>query len=69
VGYFQNATGIAAAAGFSGIASGLVICIFAGSCLRGRSRGARAEKVLGFEEFLGRVEKIKSSVWKNAGAF
>jgi uncharacterized membrane protein len=59
VGYFQNATGIAAGSWISaGIASGLVICIFGWFMPARTVTGARAlEKVLGFEEFLGRVEK------------
>jgi uncharacterized membrane protein len=59
VGYFQNATGIAAGSWIlAGIASGLVICIFGWFMSARTITGARAlEKVLGFEEFLGRVEK------------
>ena len=59
VGYFQNATGIAAGSWIlAGIASGLVICIFGWFMSARTVTGARAlEKVLGFEEFLGRVEK------------
>jgi uncharacterized membrane protein len=58
-GYFQNATGIAAGSWIlAGIASGLVICIFGWFMSARTITGARAlEKVLGFEEFLGRVEK------------
>jgi uncharacterized membrane protein len=58
-GYFANATGIAAGSWIlAGIATGVVICIF-GAFMSARTiTGARAlEKVLGFEEFLGRVEK------------
>jgi hypothetical protein len=58
-GYFANATGIAAGSWIlAGIATGVVICIF-GMFMSARTiTGARAlEKVLGFEEFLGRVEK------------
>lgn len=58
-GYFANATGIAVGSWiFAGIATGVVICIF-GAFMSARTiTGARAlEKVLGFEEFLGRVEK------------
>jgi uncharacterized membrane protein len=58
-GYFANATGIAAGSWIlAGIATGAVICIF-GAFMSARTvTGARAlEKVLGFEEFLGRVEK------------
>ena len=59
VGYFQNVTGIAAGSWIlAGIASGLVICIFGWFMSARTITGARAlEKVLGFEEFLGRVEK------------
>jgi uncharacterized membrane protein len=59
VGYFQNATGIAAGSWIlAGITSGLVICIFGWFMSARTITGARAlEKVLGFEEFLGRVEK------------
>jgi uncharacterized membrane protein len=59
VGYLANATGIAVGSWIlAGIASGAVICIF-GVFMSARTiTGARAlEKVLGFEEFLGRVEK------------
>jgi uncharacterized membrane protein len=58
-GYFANATGIAAGSWIlAGIATGAVICIF-GAFMSARTvTGARAlEKVLGFEKFLGRVEK------------
>ncbi|MGA9571292.1 MAG: DUF2207 domain-containing protein [Candidatus Acidiferrales bacterium] len=58
-GYFANVTGIAAGSWIlAGIATGAVICIF-GAFMSARTvTGARAlEKVLGFEEFLGRVEK------------
>ena len=58
-GYFANATGIAAGTWIAaGVATGAVICIF-GLFMSARTiTGARAlEKVLGFEEFLGRVEK------------
>jgi uncharacterized membrane protein len=58
-GYFANATGIAVGSWiFAGVATGAVICIF-GLFMSARTvTGARAlEKVLGFEEFLGRVEK------------
>jgi uncharacterized membrane protein len=58
-GYFENATGIAGGSWIvAGIATGLVIGIF-GLFMSARTiTGARAlEKVLGFEEFLGRVEK------------
>jgi uncharacterized membrane protein len=59
VGYLQNATGIAAGSWIlAGIATGLVICIFGWFMSARTITGARAlEKVLGFEEFLGRVEK------------
>jgi uncharacterized membrane protein len=59
VGYFQNATGIAAGSWIlAGIASGLVICVFGWFMSARTIAGARAlEKVLGFEQFLGRVEK------------
>jgi uncharacterized membrane protein len=59
VGYFQNVTGIAAGSWIlAGIASGLVICIFGWFMSARTIAGARAlEKVLGFEQFLGRVEK------------
>jgi len=59
VGYLQNATGIAAGSWIlAGIATGLVICIFGWFMSARTVTGARAlEKVLGFEEFLGRVEK------------
>jgi uncharacterized membrane protein len=58
-GYLANATGIAAGSWIvAGIASGLVICIFGWFMSARTVTGARAlEKVLGFEEFLGRVEK------------
>jgi uncharacterized membrane protein len=58
-GYLANATGIAAGSWIlAGIASGLVICIFGWFMSARTISGARAlEKVLGFEEFLGRVEK------------
>ena len=58
-GYLANATGIAAGSWiFAGIATGLVICIFGWFMSARTITGARAlEKVLGFEEFLGRVEK------------
>jgi uncharacterized membrane protein len=57
--YFANATGIAVGSWiFAGIATGLVICIFGWFMSARTVAGARAlEKVLGFEEFLGRVEK------------
>jgi uncharacterized membrane protein len=58
-GYLADATGIAAGSWIvAGIASGLVICIFGWFMSARTIAGARAlEKVLGFEEFLGRVEK------------
>lgn len=57
--FFSNATGIASTTWIiAGVATGLAIAIF-GSFMSARTiTGARAlEKVLGFEEFLGRVEK------------
>jgi uncharacterized membrane protein len=58
-GYFANATGIAVGSFiFAGIATGLVISIIGWFMSARTVAGARAlEKVLGFEEFLGRVEK------------
>ncbi len=58
-GYFANATGIAVGSFiFAGIATGLVISIIGWFMPARTVTGTRAlEKVLGFEEFLGRVEK------------
>jgi uncharacterized membrane protein len=58
-GYFANATGIAVGSFiFAGIATGLVVSIIGWFMSARTVAGARAlEKVLGFEEFLGRVEK------------
>jgi uncharacterized membrane protein len=58
-GYLANATGIAVGSWIlAGITTGLVISIFGWFMSARTVAGARAlEKVLGFEEFLGRVEK------------
>jgi uncharacterized membrane protein len=58
-GYFANAAGIAVGSFiFAGIATGLVVSIIGWFMSARTVAGARAlEKVLGFEEFLGRVEK------------
>jgi|HubBroStandDraft_2_1064218.scaffolds.fasta_scaffold09282_2 uncharacterized membrane protein len=58
-GYLANTTGIAVGSWIlAGIATGLVISIFGWFMSARTVAGARAlEKVLGFEEFLGRVEK------------
>jgi uncharacterized membrane protein len=57
--YLANATGIAVGSWIlAGITTGLVISIFGWFMSARTVAGARAlEKVLGFEEFLGRVEK------------
>jgi uncharacterized membrane protein len=58
-GYLANATGIAVGSWIlAGIATGLVISVFGWFMSARTITGARAlEKVLGFEEFLGRTEK------------
>jgi uncharacterized membrane protein len=58
-GYLANATGIAVGSWIlAGIVTAVVICVFGWFMSARTVAGARAlEKVLGFEEFLGRVEK------------
>jgi Predicted membrane protein (DUF2207) len=55
----QSVTGISGTSWIvAGILSGLIICVFGWFMSSRTTAGARAlEKVLGFEEFLGRVEK------------